>query len=96
MTIHEGMVWAKDWTFLGHCGAARLNPEPRLPYISPFLPFLPQAPRGKASLRPAARRDSASSQSPVGSWFLPEGHPPRKHPLALGSRLHLAPFGNVP
>ena len=96
MIIHERRVRARRRTFLGHRGTAGLDPEPRLPYRSTFLPFFSQAPRGSASLRPAARRDSASFQSPCGSWFLPEGHPPRKHPLALGSRLHLAPFGNVP
>jgi hypothetical protein len=52
MTMHEGMVWAKGRTFLGHRGAARLNPEPRLPYRSPFLPFLSQAPRGNCKPAP--------------------------------------------
>jgi len=53
--------------------------------------------------RPAARRRSASAGHPTThrsraggpgiappfrSWFLPKGHPPRKHDLALGSRAH--------
>jgi hypothetical protein len=33
---------------------------------------------------------------PLGLGSSLKGRPPRKHPLALGSRLHLAPFGNVP
>jgi|HubBroStandDraft_2_1064218.scaffolds.fasta_scaffold289550_2 hypothetical protein len=57
--------------------------------------------------RPAARRRSASAYHPITqqsragdpgiappfrSWFLPKGHPPRKHDLALGSRAHSLGF----
>jgi hypothetical protein len=34
----------------------------------------------------------SSRRTPFGSWFLPEGRPPRKHDLALGSRASRSGF----
>lgn len=94
MTVQESR--AKSQTILFRRGYCWPKPRITVAVQVSFPAFLSQAPRGNASLRPVARLDSASSR--IALWVLvpPGGHPPRKHPLALGSRLHLAPFGSVP
>jgi hypothetical protein len=70
------------------CVLVGRRPSDRCFHRAPFLPYFPSSPSVTRSVlfpRPAARRRSASATPPCGSWFLPEGHPPRKRGLALGS-----------